>query len=192
MEPLAVRTARREKSVDVVPLSDEAVRLVAKLRDTSVAVDDPADVEVIHDLRIEATVTLPDLVIAEISARAEHQPYDQCAFTTAPVARLKGLSLSRGYRRGVLDIMGGTRGCSHFLTLALDLSAAHVLSIYLEMRRRTENTPGNRADGTWARTGLQVSPKLMNACYSLAEDSPVQRLALGRPGTENRPERDER
>ena len=175
------RVARREKSVDVVPLSDAAVRLVAVLRDTSVAADDPADVEVVHDLRIEAVVSLPDLVITEISGHAEHQPYDQCRFTAAPVARLRGLSLSRGYRRQVLEIMGGTRGCSHFLTLALDLSAAHVLSIYLRMRTHTENTAAHRADGTWARAGLQVHPGLVNACLALAEDSPVQGLARSLP-----------
>ncbi|MFC4949139.1 DUF2889 domain-containing protein [Pseudonocardia sp. GCM10023141] len=174
------RSARREKSVDLVPLSDAAIRLVAVLRDTSVAVDDPTDVELIHDLRIEASVSVPDLVITGVTGHAEQQPYDRCAFTAAPIARLKGLSLSRGYRRNVLEIMGGTRGCSHFLTLALDLSAAHVLTVYLQMRTRTEHTAANRADGTWARTGLDVAPGLMNACYSLAADSPVQQLALRR------------
>jgi hypothetical protein len=183
MAALTDRTARREKFVDVLPLSDDAVRLVAVLRDTSVATDDPTDVELIHDLRIDATVSVPDLVITEISGHAEHQPYDQCAFTAAPVARLRGLSLSRGYRRQVLEIMGGTKGCSHFLTLALDLSAAHVLSIYLRMRSTVESTPANRADGTWARAGLRVSPSLMNACYALAEDSPVQRRGLADPPT---------
>ncbi|MQA82537.1 MAG: DUF2889 domain-containing protein [Streptosporangiales bacterium] len=60
------------------------MRVVATLRDTSVAVDDPTDVELIHDLRLEATITVPDLVIREVSGHAEHQPYDQCALTIAP------------------------------------------------------------------------------------------------------------
>jgi hypothetical protein len=72
----------------------------------------------------------------------------------------------------------GTRWCSHLLTLALDLSAANVLSIYLGMRAEVANTPAARADGTWARTGLGIEPGLMNACLALAEDSPVQRRAL--------------
>lgn len=179
--PLTDRTARREKTLDVLPLSDTAARLVGTLRDTSVAADDPTDVEVIHDLRIEATVSVPDLEITEIEAVAAHQPYDQCAFTAAPVARLRGLRLTRGYRRRVLEIMGGTRGCSHFLTLALDLSGAHVLAVYLQMRTRVENTSAHRANGTWARTGLEVAPSLVNACLALAEDSPVQRAARAAP-----------
>jgi hypothetical protein len=175
---LAPRAARREKTLDVLPVSDTELRLIARLRDTSTALDDPGDVELIHELRIEATVTLPDLVIREIVAHADQQPYAQCAHTAAPVAGLVGVSLRRGYRRAVMDTLGGTLGCSHFLTLALDLSAANVLSIYLRMRTLATHTKENRADGTWAGAALQVEPGLINACMALTEDSPVQRRAL--------------
>lgn len=180
MADLTARTARRQKDIEVIPVSESEMRLVATLRDTSTAAADPDDVELIHDLRIDATVSVPDLEILEINAHAYHQPYDMCALTAAPVARLRGARLSRGYRRRVMEIMGGTRGCSHFLTLALDLAASNVLAIYLQMRAQVENTPQNRADGTWAGTGLLTSPSLMNACLALAEDSPVQAKALAR------------
>ena len=174
MTALAPRSARREQTLDVVAVSDTAMTLVARLRDTSTALEDPDDVELIHDLRIEADVTVPGLVIQEITAHAGHQPYDGCAHTAAPVAGLRGVSLRRGYRRAVMDTLGGTLGCSHFLTLALDLSATNVLSIYLRMRTLTTNTPEHRCDGTWAGAALRVEPGLMNACMALAEDSPVQ------------------
>lgn len=174
MTGLAPRSARREKTLDVVAVSETEMTLIATLRDTSTALDDPDDVELIHDLRIEAEVTVPGLVIREISAHAVHQPYDGCAHTAAPVSGLRGVSLRRGYRRAVMDTLGGTLGCSHFLTLALDLSATNVLSIYLRMRTLTEQTPEHRADGTWAGAALRVEPGLMNACMALAEDSQVQ------------------
>ena len=174
---MAPRGARREKSLDVVAATGDELWLVARLRDTSTALDDPDDVELIHDLRIEATISVPDLVIREISAHADHQPYDQCAHTAAPVAKLAGVSLRQGYRRAVLDALGGTLGCTHFLTLALDLSATNVLSIYLRMRNLVPNTDTTRADGTWAAAGLRVEPGLVNACFALSEDSPVQDLA---------------
>jgi hypothetical protein len=175
---LPARRARREKSLDVLPVSDTELTVVAALRDTSTALADPDDVEIIHDLRLEVGVTVPDLVIHTVAGQAEQQPYDQCAFTVAPLQRLVGLTLRRGYRREVMERLGGIQGCSHFLTLALDLSAANVLSIYLRMRARTPNTATTRADGSWARTGLEVEPGLMNACLALAADSPVQRRAL--------------
>jgi hypothetical protein len=162
----------------VVSTSETDLRLIARLRDTSTALDDPDDVELIHELRIDATITVQDLVITEIVAHAEQQPYDRCAHTAAPVSGLVGLSLRRGYRRAVMDTLGGTLGCSHFLTLALDLSAANILSIYLRMRAMVPHTEQNRTDGTWAAAGLVVEPGLMNACMALAEDSPVQERAL--------------
>lgn len=171
------RTARRQKSLDVTPLPGARLRVLSTLRDTSTSVADPDDVEVIHDLRLDVAVTLPGLEITDVSGHAEHQPYGQCALTVAPLQRLRGLSLTRGYRREVMQRLGGTRGCSHFLTLALDLSAANVLSIYLRMRAETENTAATRADGRWAGTGLLIEPRLLNACLALAEDSPVQELA---------------
>ncbi|GAF43602.1 hypothetical protein RW1_009_00260 [Rhodococcus wratislaviensis NBRC 100605] len=171
------RTARREKWLDVLPLTDTRLQLRANLIDTSVALDNSSDVEVIHNLRIEATVSVPGLEILEIQGFADQQPYGECAFTAAKVGELKGLTLKRGYRREVLAILGGTRGCSHFLTLALDLSATHVLSIYLRTREMVENTPSNREDGTWTRKGLQVEPQLIDACFALRADSPVQSRA---------------
>ena len=179
------RSTRRVKTLDVIPLSDTDVQLRATLVDISVAFNNPDDVELIHDLRIEATVSVPELVIREIAAYALQQPYGQCALSIAPVARLRGLNLKRGYRKHVQNLLGGTNGCTHFLTLAQDLSAANVLSIYLRMRQSVNNTPATRADGSWARAGLKVEPGLVNACLALAEHSPVQRLARGEPPLQN-------
>lgn len=167
------RSTHRDKRLDVLPLSATRLQLEARLRDISVAVENESDVEIIHDLRITAIVSVPDLTILEIAGYADQQPYSECSYTAAMVRKLEGLTLNRGYRREVLALLGGTRGCSHFLTLALDLSATHVLSIYMRMRDEVENTPANRRDGTWTRKGLQIEPKLRDACFALRSDSPV-------------------
>lgn len=176
---LVRRSGRRQKDLQVIPLSGSEMKVIATLQDTSVALDDPDDVEIIHDLRIEATVALPDLVILDIEGTAFQQPYDQCALTAAPLTRLRGVSLTRGYRQAVTEAIGSVRGCTHFHTLAMDLAATNILSIYLRMRAEVEFTPQNRSDGTWARAALAVEPRIMNACMALAADSPVQRRAVG-------------
>jgi len=135
------------------------------------------DVETIHHLVIEARVDLPELFISSIVGRAHIQPYHECSFTAATVGKLKGLTLVRGYRRDVIGILGGTRSCSHFLTLALELSAANVLSTYLQMRALMPNTVENRESGRWTKAGLAINPDLLNACFALRFDSPVQAAA---------------
>lgn len=176
---LPARRARREKWVDVVPLSDGALWFEAGLRDTGTDLVDDRKVDVIHALRLEGLVTLPDLVIRAVRGHADVQPYDHCGLSLVPIQKLAGLRLTRGYRREVLSVMGGTLGCSHFLTLALDLSGANILSIYLRMRRHVPYTVETRRDGSWIDVGLQVEPRLENACVGLASDSPV--IAQVRP-----------
>lgn len=168
------RGVRREKTLEVTPLDEATLQLTATLRDTSAADD---GVDIIHHLVIEALVDLPGLVLSRIEGRAIAQPYQECSLTAAAVGKLTGLNLARGYRREVIGILGGTRGCSHFLTLALDLAAANVLSTYLQMRDLMPNTVENRESGRWMSAGLKVSPGLMNACYALRSDSPVQLAA---------------
>lgn len=170
---LAPRRARREKWLDVVPLSDGALWFEAGLRDTGTELDDDRKVDVIHALRLEGLITVPDLVIRAVRGHADAQPYDYCGVSLAPIPKLAGLRLTRGYRREVLSVLGGTLGCSHFLTLALDLSGAKILSIYLRMRRHLPYTVETRGDGSWIDIGLQVEPRLENACVGLASDSPV-------------------
>lgn len=167
------RTARRAKTLDVLRVSDTAVWLQATLRDTTVAPGDAEDVETVHALRLDALVTVPDLVIRAVRATAEEQPYEHCALSVAPVGRLVEASLTRGYRKHVMEALGGTRGCSHFLTLALDLSAANLLSIFLRLREQAAFTPGSRSDGTWALASVEAEPRLENACLALSSDSPV-------------------
>lgn len=146
--------------------------------DTSVNFENPEDVERIHDLQIKARGSVPELRIFDVVGHARQQPYNECRFTPATVGLLVGLSLTRGYRRDVLATLGRPASCSHFLTLALDLSAANVLSIYLRMRDKVENTPENRRGrglGT-SRFGSRAKPT--DACLTLCEDSPVQRHVL--------------
>ncbi|MCW2943578.1 MAG: hypothetical protein JWR24_295 [Actinoallomurus sp.] len=170
---LARRRARREKSLDVVPLSDSALWFEARLRDSGTELVDQRNVDVIHALRLEGLITLPDLVIRAVRGHADVQPYDHCALSLAPIQKLAGLSLTRGYRREVLAVMGGTLGCSHFLTLALELSGANILSVYLRMRPHVAYTVDARKDGSWTDVALQVAPQLEGACLGLASDSPV-------------------
>jgi hypothetical protein len=170
---LAPRRARREKSLEVVPLSDTSLWFEARLCDSGTDLAGEQEVDVVHQLRLEGLVTVPDLTIRAIRGHADVQPYGHCAFSLAPIRKLVGLSLTRGFRREVLAVMGGTLGCSHFLTLALELSGAKILGVYLRMRPHLPYTVEAREDGRWTDLALQVEPGLEGACLGLAPDSPV-------------------
>lgn len=169
------RTARRTKSLDVEPINDTRVRFRLALEDKSYS---PEGDELIHSLEIEGELSLPDLEILAIEPRANFQPYAQCGASLDPVRELLGARIGAGYRARVLEVMGRVRGCTHFMTLALDLGAAHTLSMFLRMRDKAPYASRNLPANEWMRTGLEIEPRLQNACIALQSSSPVIQAAV--------------
>lgn len=130
-------------------------------------------VDPVHHIRISGEVDLETFELSEVTPFAMILPYGECRLAMARVRELNGLRLGRGYRDSVIKIMGRTRGCSHFMTLALELTQLQPLISYSGTRSRL---PGkSRSDPEW----LQDVRSLENACFGLRSDSPV--INLGYP-----------
>ena len=168
------RTGERVKRLRIEPIDDSLVRFHASLEDVSHHADGD---EVIHSLSIEGTISLPDLVVRTIEPHAHHHPYLECAPSLEPVRSLVGLRIGPGFRAHVLNTMGSTKGCTHFLTLVLDLAASHTLSVFLRMRSTVRFDSRNDPDGAWISAGLAIAPRLENACIALTSDSRVIKVA---------------
>lgn len=173
------KRARRSKSLDVEILGDAKARFILTLEDRSQA---PDGGELIHALEIEGTLSLPELEIVAIEPRAVHHPYPQCAASLEPVRQMVGTRIGQGFRSRVLELMGRDRGCTHFMTLMLDLGAAHTLTTFLRMRETATYASRNDPDSEWLKAGLAIEPRLENACVALRSDSPVIHQAKARNG----------
>ncbi len=165
-----IRTAERVKRLSIEAVDDHMVRFKASLDDTCL---NPDGKEVIHSLAIEGTISLPELEILSITPTANKQPYRECGASLDPVRQLVGLRIGTGFRAQVMELLGKTKGCTHFLTLALDIAAAHTLTIFLRMRDEVAFEGRDAPDGTWIRMGLKIEPRLENACIALTSDSRV-------------------
>ena len=163
------RGAKRVKSLEVEP-RENGVAFMLRLDDTS---HSPQGDELIHSLGLEGELSLPELEIKSIKAHAYKHPYPECAASLAPVQQLVGTRIGPGFRDAVVKAMGRTRGCTHFLSLALDLAAAHTLSVFLQMRSRAPFAARNDGEDVWMRAGLEIEPRLENACIALRTESPV-------------------
>jgi Protein of unknown function (DUF2889) len=179
----------RTKTAEVTPLGGGEYRLEARLTDLSQggnygpAPADGSDApssRVIHDIAITARVRGPGLEITELDVRPLTIPYATCPFVLPVLQRLIGKELMHGWRRAVLDLSGGTRGCTHVNTLLLGLTEMQAMVVFLEMNERAPFAPQTQASGEWMSAGLQVAPRLADACYSLRRDGPV--LAAARTG----------
>ena len=173
------RKARRTKTLDVEMIDETKLRFELGLEDKGFS---DVGEEPIHSLEIFGEISVPDLEILSIEAKAILQPYDLCRASIAPVSKLVGARIGPGFRARVLEAMGRTAGCTHFLTMLLDLTAAHTLSVFLRISQRTRYADRNSPDPDWTRVGLDIEPQLVNACIALGADSPIIQKAKEKSG----------
>lgn len=174
------RHSRRTKRLDVVPEEDETYFFRTSLEDESFAGDyeDHADRLLIHHFLIEGRVAGDDLVLLELEASAVEHPFPQCPFILPATEDLVGTSLAGGWRRVVLDRLGGAAGCTHVTTLLLGLSEVITLVYFQRTNRQAAYGPHARASGEWIARSIGFAPELQGACHALDEDSPVVARAL--------------
>ena len=162
----------RAKTLSTRRVAPDRFSFESRLEDVSSATGPGGDRrEVVHRIAIRGFVLVPDLVLDGVTAAQDVMPYVQCPATATVVAQLNGLRIGPGYRRAVLDLMGGTAGCTHFLTLALELAQLHTLVLHQQIREAEPRV--ERHDPAWMRAGLALEPRLVGACATLQADSPV-------------------
>ena len=78
----------------------------------------------IHEMRVRLTIN-SGLDVLEVVATAQSMPYPgHCDSTLPDYGRVVGLNLGHGFRRGVLERMGGIKGCTHVTALITRMPSA--------------------------------------------------------------------
>lgn len=169
----------RTKTTEVIQLGGGRYRLEARLTDLSrgghyaTGAADEAPASVIHDIVLTAHVAGPGLAITDLDVQTLTVPYATCPFVLPASQQLIGKELMRGWHRAVLELSGGTRGCTHVNTLLLGLSEMQALVFFLQMNERAAFSAETKASGEWTAAGLEIAPQLADACYSLRRGGPV-------------------
>jgi hypothetical protein len=168
----------RSKTMELTRTGPERYRLVGRLTDTSrhgdygdAAHDSPT--AVIHDFIVEGELEGPEMIITELAVRAETHPYRQCPAIVPSCQTLVGASLAGGWRRVVLDALGGAAGCTHVTTLLVGLAEARTMAFFLQMNSAAAYNEETRTDGRWTATGLDLTPSIVDACHVLTSSGPV-------------------
>lgn len=178
--------SRRTKIVDVQPKGDGIYEFVARLTDEAWDGDFGGLGHVtIHDIEVRGRLEGPDLTVTELTVTPFELPYAPCPLVAPAASALVGQALRTGWRKAVLSVLGGTKGCTHQTTLLLGLAEITTHVVFLEMNARTPYDPVTRADGSWTATGLAIEPNLVNVCHGLARDGEVLVPLLGRSSMVN-------
>jgi len=119
----------------------------------------------IHEMWVR--VTLDDhLVIQDIETKTDNGPFEICPAINADYKKLIGLKVGKGWRRGVLERMGGVKGCTHITEMLFPLATVVIQSVMpmLSRKYKKENGDQKKSGPSWA---------LLKSCHAYAPDSPV-------------------
>jgi len=172
----AAHRMTRTKTTEVVPLGGDRYHFTVRFTDVGSGGDfGGAESVTVHDFVVEGEVEGPLLTLVRLSVEADTHPYAECPLVIPASHDLVGHTLMSGWRRSVLDQLGGTRGCTHVNTLLMGLSEMTTMVFFLRMNAEVPYTSKARVDGRWMAEGLDVAPSLKDACHGLREDGAAVR-----------------
>jgi hypothetical protein len=115
--------------------------------------------EPVHRMLIRLTVD-DGLVVRDIEVATAAGPFAICGAIAPAFSALKGLTLGPGWRRAVLQQLGGVHGCTHLVDLLLGPLTTTTLQTVAAARARREGADGAR-------------PVLIDSCHALSASGPV-------------------
>jgi hypothetical protein len=77
----------------------------------------------VHGMSIRLTVD-DDTVVHAIEVSMDHVPHSPCPQAAAPMQRMVGSRLTRGWRRAIEQHLGGVEGCAHLRELLFNMATA--------------------------------------------------------------------
>ncbi len=121
--------------------------------------------EPLHEMGLRLTVDA-ELVVHAVEAATDHGPFRVCAEITPAFRRLEGLKIGPGFRRAVLERLGGVLGCTHLTELLVPMATVAVQTVFSERARVAPGEPGEPRDP-------HAKPRVLDTCHALRADGPV-------------------
>lgn len=116
--------------------------------------------EPIHDMWLRLTID-DGLTVEDAEAAINDAPFSICGDITPAFAVLKGLTIGPGWRKAVVQRLGGTKGCTHLI----DLLTGPLAVVAFQTVRPPR--------GDLGKTDAKKKPSVLDTCHALATDSPA-------------------
>jgi hypothetical protein len=108
--------------------------------------------EPIHHMWLRLTIDL-DMLIHDAEAATDSGPYINCGAITPNFKLLKGITIGAGWRKKTLQVLGGTKGCTHLVEL---LGPVGTTAFQATGQAREKHNAGKRTT---------KKPYQLNACH---------------------------
>ena len=119
--------------------------------------------EPMHGMGMRMTVGT-DLTISDAVAVQDYSPYRICHTITPSFRKLIGLSLKKGFRKSVRDLLGGNKGCVHLV----DILGPMATTLFQTTTKRRIKQLEDAKD-----RGEKVKPHVINTCHAWSAEGPI-------------------
>jgi len=115
--------------------------------------------EAIHDISIRLTLN-DEMTVQSAEAIIDSGPFTMCGDIAPSFSILVGLTIKAGWRRDVLQRLGGTKGCTHLVDMLLGPIAVTAWQTVNPARQKRNSAASGK-------------PPLLNSCHAFSASSPV-------------------
>ena len=116
----------------------------------------------VHDMWLRLTIDL-EMKVHDAEAATDDGPYPHCGSIAPNFKALIGATIGPGWRRKTLELLGGTKGCTHLVELLGPIGTTAF------------QTTGRAREARNAGKALVKRPYQLNACHVYKDDSDAVR-----------------
>lgn len=129
--------------------------------------------EPLHDMIIRLTLD-GEFLVHDIAVVTAASPYSICSGITPAFAAVKGMSVKKGWSRGLLAKFGGAHGCTHHIEMLRAMGTVAFQTIYGWNLKKQREDDGTTSEGP-ADSTPGKRPGFLDTCHAFASDSEVVR-----------------
>lgn len=124
----------------------------------------------IHHMVVRLLVETTGFIIQDVEVELVAVPRDECAVVGSSLGVIKGEKITKGFSNRMKSLLGGTKGCSHLMTLVIAMGPAALQGIFSSRAQKPMDLHAMLADPK--RTDFFMKT-LLNTCTVWREDGPA-------------------
>jgi len=177
MQMAADKAHERTITIATYPAGDDKVivegRLVdRRLKDYYLVTGEKRPAGDIHHMIIRLLVEIAGFTIEDVEVELAAVPRDECNDVLETLDVIKGEKITKGFSDRMKSLLGGTKSCTHLLTLLIAMGPAALQGVFSSRAQKPMEMASFISDPGRARFFMKT---LLNTCLVWREDGPAMK-----------------
>lgn len=129
--------------------------------------------EALHGMWLRLTVN-QELTVQAAEASMDFTPHAICPGAAPSFTGLAGLTIGKGFLKGAMERVGGTKGCTHLRELLQQMATVAIQTMFSVKSHGVGQSGTGHADTQKEHAESRSVPKfLINTCHAYDENGPL-------------------